>query len=291
MKKVSVSYRVFSVLNVSILLLLAAMCVFPIVHILAVSLSSQAAAAANQVVLLPVGFSLASYLSVAGRSAYWTAFVVSVERVLLGVTVNTVLTALTAYPLSKYPREFRARRYYVWFLMFAMIFNGGLVPTYILIKGLNLINSIWALILPGAVPIYNVILTMNFIRQLPREIEEAAFIDGASYLQCFVRMIIPLSKPVLATIVLFSFLGHWNAWFDGMIYMENSALYPLQTYMYNVIANREITNSTEAIENALTNIKTLKSAQLFLTMLPILAVSPFLQKYFTKGITVGAVKG
>lgn len=291
MKRVSASYRVFSVLNIILLMLLSALCVFPIFHILAVSLSSQAAAAANQVVLWPVGFTWASYLSVAGRSAYWTAFGVSVRRVLLGVSVNTVLTAMMAYPLSKYPREFKARRYYVWFLMFAMIFNGGLVPTYLLIRDLHLMNSIWALILPGAVPIYNVILTMNFIRQLPREIEEAAFIDGATYFQCFFRMIVPLSKPVLATIILFSFLGHWNAWFDGMIYMENSANYPLQTYMYNVIANRDITNSTEAIENALTNIKTLKSAQLFLTMLPILVIYPFLQKYFTKGITVGAVKG
>lgn len=291
MKKVSISYRIFSAVNALLLAGLALICVFPILHILAVSLSGQAAAAANEVVLWPVDFTFASYASVVKRSAYWTAFGVSIKRVVLGVTVNTVLTALMAYPLSKYPGEFKARRYYVWFLMFAMIFNGGLVPTYMLIKDLHLLNSIWALVLPGAVPIYNVILTMNFIRQLPREIEEAAFIDGASYFQCFLKMILPLSKPVLATIILFSFLGHWNAWFDGMIYMENSANYPLQTYMYNIIANRDITNSTEAIENALTNIKTLKSAQLFLTMLPILAIYPFLQKYFTKGITVGAVKG
>lgn len=291
MKKVSFSYRVFSWINLLLLIFLTALCVFPIIHILAVSLSEQYAAAANKVVLWPVDFTFASYRSVIGRSAYWKSFAVSIQRVILGVAVNTVLTALMAYPLSKYPKDFKSRRYYVWFLMFAMIFNGGLVPTYLLIKSLHLMNTIWALILPGAVPIYNVILMMNFIRQLPHEIEEASFIDGANYFQCFWKMILPLSKPVLATIILFSFLGHWNAWFDGMIYMDDSSRYPLQTYMYNIIANRDITNATEAIDNALTNVKTLKSAQLFLTLLPILLVYPFLQKYFTKGITVGAVKG
>lgn len=287
----SIGYRVFRFFNALVLLLLAALCLFPLVHILAVSLSSQAAASANQVFLWPVNFTLASYKVVAGRSEYWRAFWVSVQRVALGVSINTVLTVLLAYPLSKPVAEFKARCYYVWMLIFVMIFNGGLVPTYLVVKDLGLINSLFALVLPGAVPIYNVILTMNFMRQLPKEIEEAAFIDGASYFQSFYQVVLPLSKPVVATIVLFSFLSHWNAWFDGVIYISESTKYPLQTYMYNVIANRDLTNSSEAIENALSNVKTMKSAQLFLTMLPILAIYPFLQKYFTKGITIGAVKG
>jgi len=172
-----------------------------------------------------------------------------------------------------------------------MIFNGGLVPNYILIKNLNLLDNIWSLILPGAVPIFNVILMMNFIRQLPKDIEEAVFIDGCSHFQCLVRIIIPLSAPALATVVLFSFLSHWNAYFDGLIYMNKSLNYPLQTFLYMVIASRDITNIDQAASFAEVNATTLKSAQLFVSMVPIFIVYPFLQRYFIKGLTLGAVKG
>lgn len=283
--------QIFSIFNAMFLTLLAIICAFPVIHMFSVSLSSQSAVAANQVKLLPVGFNLASYHMVAKRAAFWTAFGVSVKRVIVGVVINTVLTVLMAYPLSKSVREFPARRYYVWLLIFAMIFDGGLIPNYLQVKNLNLFDTIWALVLPGAVPIYNVILVMNFMKQLPDTIEEAAEVDGASYFQRFTKIILPLCKPSIATIILFSFLSHWNGWFDGKIYNNNTANYPLQTYLQALIANTDITNSSEAIENALTNIKTLQAAQLFLTMLPILVIYPFLQKYFTKGLTIGAVKG
>ncbi|MBQ8638991.1 MAG: carbohydrate ABC transporter permease [Lachnospiraceae bacterium] len=287
----SVGSRIFIVINITILTMLAVMCAFPVVHMFSVSLSNQSAVAANQVNLLPVGFNLASYKMVAKREAFWNSFGVSVQRVAIGVTINTVLTVLMAYPLSKSVREFPSRRVYVWILLFAMIFDGGLIPNYLQVKNLDLFDTIWALVLPGAVPIYNVILVMNFMKQLPDTIEEAAEVDGASYFQRFTRIVLPLSKPSIATVVLFSFLNHWNGWFDGKIYNNNTANYPLQTYLQALLANTDLTNSSEAIENALTNVKTLQAAQLFLTMLPILIVYPFLQKYFTKGLTIGAVKG
>jgi putative aldouronate transport system permease protein len=287
----SIASRACYALIIVFLTLLAVLCAFPVIHMLSVSLSNQSAVAANQVTLLPVGFNLASYRMVAKRSAFWTAFGVSVKRVILGVVVNTVLTVLMAYPLSKSVRDFPARRYYVWVLIFAMIFDGGLIPNYLLVKNLNLFDTVWALVLPGAVPIYNVILVMNFMKQIPDTIEEAAQVDGASYFQRFFRIVLPLTKPSIATVVLFSFIGHWNGWFDGKIYNNNTAHYPLQTYLQALIANTDLTNSSEAIENALTNVKTLQAAQLFLTMLPILMIYPFLQKYFTKGLTIGAVKG
>lgn len=283
--------RIFQIVNITFLTALAVICAFPVIHMLSVSLSNQSAVAANQVSLLPVGFNLASYRMVAKREAFWKAFGVSVERVILGVSINTVLTVLMAYPLSKSVREFPSRRYYVWVLIFAMIFDGGLIPNYLQVKNLHLFDTIWALVLPGAVPIYNIILVMNFMKQLPDTIEEAAEVDGASHFQRFFRIVLPLCKPSIATVVLFSFLGHWNGWFDGKIYNNNTANYPLQTYLQALISNTDLTNSSEAIENALTNVKTLQAAQLFLTMLPILMVYPFLQKYFTKGLTIGAVKG
>ncbi|QOV18779.1 carbohydrate ABC transporter permease [Blautia liquoris] len=282
---------VFRIINTLFLSLLMVMCLFPIVHILAISLSNQAAVSANKVLFWPVGFTFASYKVVAKRAAFWRSFGISIERVIIGVLVNTILTLLMAYPLSKTEEQFKARKYYVWILIFAMIFDGGLVPNYLLVKKMGLFDTMMALILPMSVPIYNVILAMNFMKQLPYTIEEAAMMDGASYFQRFLRIILPLSKPMIATITLFSFLTHWNSWFDGKIYMNNSANYPLQTYLQALITKTTLTNAADAIEQALSNAKTLQAAQLFLTLLPILVIYPFLQKYFTKGLTVGAVKG
>lgn len=282
---------IFSIINGMILISLATLCLLPIIHILAISFSGQAAVSANQVGLIPKGFTLASYRLVGKRAAFWQAFGVSVTRVLLGVMINTVITVLVAYPLSKSETEFPTRKVYVWLLIFVMIFDGGLVPNYILIKNLGLFDSIWALVLPTAVPIYNIILTMNFMKQLPGAIEEAAMVDGANYVQRFIKLIIPLSKPVIATVTLFSFLSHWNSWFDGKIYNNQTTNYPLQTYLQSLISNTSMMNAAQAMENALSNVKTLQAAQLALTLLPILLIYPFLQKYFVKGITVGAAKG
>ena len=281
----------FRTVNVIFLAFLAALCLLPLIHIAAVSFSDQAMVSANRVGLFPKGFTLASYKMVAKRTAFWTAFGVSVKRVILGVAINTVITVLMAYPLSKSEREFPFRRVYVWLLIFVMIFDGGLVPNYLLVHNLNLFDTIWALVLPTAVPIYNIILTMNFMKQLPGTIEEAAMVDGAGYFQRFVYLVIPLSKPVIATVTLFSFIGHWNSWFDGKIYNNQTTNYPLQTYLQNLISSSDMTNAAEAIENALSNVKTLQAAQLVLTLLPILVIYPFLQKYYVNGITVGAVKG
>lgn len=281
----------FRTVNVVFLAFLAALCLLPLIHIAAVSFSDQAAVSANQVGLFPKGFTLASYKMVAKRGAFWKAFGVSVNRVILGVAINTVVTVLMAYPLSKSEREFPFRRVYVWLLIFVMIFDGGLVPNYLLVHNLKLFDTIWALVLPAAVPIYNIILTMNFMKQLPGTIEEAAMVDGAGYFQRFVYLVIPLSKPVIATVTLFSFISHWNSWFDGKIYNNQTTNYPLQTYLQNLISSSDMTNAAEAIENALSNVKTLQAAQLVLTLLPILLIYPFLQKYFVKGVMIGAVKG
>jgi len=283
--------RTFYVVNGLFLAFLAALCLLPIIHITAVSFSDQAAVSANMVGLIPKGFTVASYRMVAKRGAFWRAFGISVERVILGVLINTVLTVMMAYPLSKTDREFPGRKIYMWLLIFAMIFDGGLVPNFLMVNNLGLFDTIWALVLPLAVPVYNIILTQNFMKQLPGTIEEAAMVDGANYFQRFFWLIIPMSKPVIATITLFSFVGHWNSWFDGKIYNNQTTNYPLQTYLQNVISSSDMTNAAEAIENALSNVKTLQAAQLVLTLVPILLIYPFLQKYFVKGITVGAVKG
>jgi len=287
----SASGLIFSVANGVFLAVAAALCLFPVLHIVAVSFSGAGPAAANEVVLWPVEFTLSSYEALLSRAAFLTSFGISIERTALGVALNTLLTLLMGYPLSKTSKELPGRNIYMWMLVFVMLFNAGLVPNYLLIKTLGMIDSIWALVLPSAVPVFNVILVMNFMKMLPREIEEAAFMDGASYWVCWWKLILPLSKPVIATIVLFSFVMHWNAWYDGLIYMNDNANYPLQTLLYTIIQDRDVTTIDQANDSALVNGVTLKAAQIFIAMAPVLVLYPFLQKYFTKGIVLGAVKG
>jgi putative aldouronate transport system permease protein len=283
--------RLFAVCNYIVLAVAAALCLLPLVNVLAISLSSSNAANANVVGLWPVEFTWQSYYVILTRPEVLQAMWVSVERTVLGIAINGILTVLMAYPLAKSAKQFKGRNLYMWGMIFVMLFNGGLVPTYITVKELGLIDTIWALVLPSAVPIFSVILMMNFIRQLPGEIEEAAFMDGASYFTSLFRVVVPLSMPVIATVTLFHFVGHWNDWFAALIYMNDLSNYPLQTMLQTVIKGTEIKTLDDAKLYAEVSDRTLRSAQIFVTTLPILVLYPFLQKYFTKGIVLGSVKG
>ncbi|MFD0670945.1 carbohydrate ABC transporter permease [Cohnella sp. GCM10027633] len=283
--------RTFAIFNYIILAGAAFLCILPLINVLAVSLSSSHAANANLVGLWPVDFTVQSYKVIMTRPEVLKAFWISTERTLLGVLINNLLTVLMAYPLAKSTKQFKGRHIYMWGMIFVMLFNGGLVPTYIIVHDLGLMNSVWALVLPGGVPIFSVILMMNFLKQLPSEIEEAAFIDGASYFTSLTRIILPLSMPVIATVTLFHFVGHWNDWFAGLLYMTDMADYPLQTMLQAVVKGNDIMTLDDAKMFANVSDRTLKGAQVFVTALPILILYPFLQKYFTKGIVLGSVKG
>jgi len=292
-ERISLGRRSFIIANYTFLILLGIMCVLPLVHVFSISLSSSAAATAGLVKLWPVEWSLKSYEYVLSKQAFLKSVFVSTERVVLGVSLNLLLTVLVAYPLSKEPQVFRWRTAYVWFFVFTILFGGGLVPWYMVIKATGIMDSVWALILPGAVPVFNVILLLNFFRGLPKELEEAAFIDGAGYLVTLWKVIIPLSAPAIATITLFSTVGHWNSWFDGMILMNKPDHYPLQTYLRTVVIERDLSLMSLDDLELMSQIsdRTTKAAQIFLGSLPILLVYPFLQKYFMKGIVLGSVKG
>ena len=289
--KVSSGMKVFAVFNYLFMAIVAFVCILPVVNILAISFSNSSAAAANLVKLWPVDFTAMSYKVILQRRNFMDAFSISVQRVILGTIIQGSLVVMMGYPLSKSSREFKGRAIYVGLLIFAMLFSGGLVPSYILIKNMGLLDSIWVLVLPGAVNIGNLIIMMNFMKQLPGEIEEAAFVDGSSYIQTLIRIIIPLSKPAIATITLFHFVGHWNEWFSGLIYMNTPKKYPLQTLLQTIIVSKDIRSLEDAKIFAKVSDRTIKAAQIFVTMIPVLVVYPFLQKYFTKGIVLGAVKG
>ncbi len=285
--------RLFVVLNYVFLTALSLTCLLPILHVLAISFSSSAMASAGEVVLWPVDFTLKSYEYVLGKEAFVQSILVTLQRVALGVTLNMLLTIVIAYPLSKEIQGFRYRTWYAWFFVFTILFSGGIIPWYFTINETGLIDTIWALILPGAVPVFNVILLLNFFRGLPKELEEAAFIDGAGHLQILFRLFVPLSKPALATILLFTVVGHWNSWFDGLVLMNRPEHYPLQSYLQTVVIMQDLSSMTLEDAKMLSEIsdRTTKAAQIFLAAFPVLLVYPFLQKYFVKGIVLGSVKG
>jgi putative aldouronate transport system permease protein len=268
------------------------MCVLPLVHILAVSFSSNAAATGGLVRLWPVGFNWKSYEFVLSSDRFLGSLFVTLERVAVGGTINMLLTLITAYPLSKESDRFKPRTAYAWFFFITILFGGGLIPLFMIVRETGIMGTIWALVLPGAVPVFNIILLLNFFRGLPRELEEAAFIDGAGHFMTLFRVFVPLSLPALATITLFTVVGHWNAWFDGLIFMNSPERYPLQSYLQTIVIQQDFTNMTEQeLKNMrLISDRTIKAAQIFLGALPILMVYPFLQKYFVTGITLGSVK-
>jgi putative aldouronate transport system permease protein len=292
--KTSPGRVVFFAFAYSFLVLAGLLCLLPMIHVLAVSFSKSTAVNAGLVSLWPVDLSLKSYEYVINKVEFLRALFVGFERVLLGVPVNMALTILIAYPLSKDRSELAFRKVYTWFFMITILFSGGLIPWYMVISKTGLIDSIWALILPTAVPVFNMVILMNFFRGLPKEIEESAFLDGASYLRILWKIYVPLSVPALATLTLFSAVHHWNSWFDGIILMNRTEHYPLQSYMQTVIVQMQFATNMRIEDVAkLSEIsdQTNKAAQVFVGALPILALYPFLQRYFMTGIVLGSVKG
>ena len=275
----------------SVILLFTAACLFPLINMVAISFSNKSAAAGNLVGLLPVDFTLASYKTLLQESQFWRSFGISVARVVLGTALNLILVVLMAYPLSKTKREFRSRNIYMNLMIFAMLFSGGMVPIFITVKNLHLLDTIWSLILPGAVPIFNVILLMNFFKSVPKSLEEAAELEGCNKWQILFKIYIPISLPALATISLFSIVGHWNDFFGGLLYINKAANYPLQTYIQQLTV--DITKVTSPAQlQSLVDIsnKTLNSAKIVVSTIPLLIIYPFLQKYFVTGMVMGSVK-
>ncbi|MBY0219056.1 carbohydrate ABC transporter permease [Paenibacillus illinoisensis] len=296
MHHASRAYRWFLGFNYVILTILALLCLFPIVNILAISFSSSDAVKAGNVTFWPVDFTLSSYKYILENQQFLHSFGTSLLRVVLGVGTNLIFTILVAFPLSKEASRFRSRTFYAWIFVFTMLFSGGLIPGYLVVKEAGLLDSIWALILPGAVPIFNVLLMLNFFRGLPKELEEASWMDGAGHFRTLWSIYLPISLPSIATITLFAMVGHWNAWFDGMIYMKSPEHYPLATYLQSMlqqvtmIQSEMMTLEDATLLNQVSD-RTTQASQIFLSVIPILLVYPFLQRYFVHGLVVGSVKG
>lgn len=291
----SLSRKIFLVINAVFLGLVALTCLLPLVNLLAISFSSRSSVDANLVTFWPLHFTLGSYQYVLSNKQFYSSFGISVLRVAVGWAVDLILTVLIAYPLSKEKHTFHARGFYVWFFLITMCFNGGLIPTYLIVNQMHLINNFWALILPDAVTMFYVLLMLNFFRGIPNSIEEAALVDGANWFVTLFKIYLPLSLPSLATISLFIIVNQWNAWFDGMLYMNLPSLYPLMTWLQSVVLSVNLNNiSTQQIMNnpSLLEVtgRSARSAMIMLCTVPVLISYPFLQKYFVTGIVMGSVK-
>jgi ABC-type sugar transport system, permease component len=270
----------------------ALICFLPLWYTLCLSLSDKAAATAGLVSFWPVGLNFSAYQTIMADSKFFRAFLTSIERVALGTALNYIVIILMAYPLSKSAKEFKARNVFMWILVFTMLFNGGLIPWYQTVKSYHLINTIWALVLGNSVPMFSVILVMNFFRNLPKELEEAAVVDGAGPWFILFKIFVPLSVPVIATVTLFSIVYHWNEFFNGLVLISKTDHYPLQTYIQQMVVNLNMGVMTEdqyKRMNELSN-QTLNAAKIFIAMIPVLAIYPRLQRYFITGITLGSVK-
>lgn len=294
--KPSKGQKIFKIFNYIFLLLLALLCLLPMMNILALSFSSRNMVNAGAVTLFPKEFTLSSYTYMLQKSGLVPALLVTLKRLLVGVALNLTLTILVAYPLSKDSVQFKSRKFYVAFFLLTMVFNGGIIPTYLVIKELKMLDTLWALILPNAVTMFYVLLMLNFFRGIPKEIEEAAVVDGAGWFTILVKIYLPLSLPSLATVTLFIIVGHWNEWFDGMIYNNHTENYPLMTFLQYHVLNfktSDLRPEQIAANPALADLegRSIKSAGIILCTLPVLVFYPFLQKYFVTGITVGSVKG
>ncbi|MBZ4665441.1 carbohydrate ABC transporter permease [Mahella sp.] len=285
--------RIFDIVNTIILTILTLSCLYPLWYTFSLSISVKSAANAGLVTFYPIGFSLASYREIMSDIKFFNSFWISIQRVVLGTGLSLIAMIMMAYPLSKSKQEFKARDIFMWIVIFCMLFNGGLIPWYLTVKSYHLLDTIWALVLAGGLPVFNVILLMNFFRNLPADIEEAAVIDGAGPWRILFGIVVPCSLPVIATVTLFTGVYHWNEFFNGLILMSDASKYPLQTYIQQLVvsipSDTTLTPDQYKRLSELSN-KSLNAAKVFIAITPVLIVYPFLQKYFVTGIMLGAVK-
>jgi putative aldouronate transport system permease protein len=287
-------WRIFKVLNYFILSFVGLICILPLVHFLAVSFSDRAATVGGLVTLWPIRFTTASYELVLQAPLFYRSLVVSAQRILFGVSLQMVVTILMAYPLSKTAKRFKGRNVFMWLLLIGLFTDWGIIPWWLVIRSLGLMNSIWALIIPPALLPYNVILMMNFFREIPQELDDAARIDGASHWKRLFQIYVPLSIPAIATLTLFSVVFHWNAWFDGMVLIYDVNKLPLQTFLRSVVIGLDTSNlalQAGSGQFLLYSDRSIRAASIFLSIIPVLVLYPFLQRYFVTGIRLGSIKG
>lgn len=297
-KHESLNSKIFDVIIITIMCLLLVVFLYPILNVIAISFSDYSSIARGLVTIYPQGFTIASYEFVFKDQFLYFGYLNTILYALVHTIIMLIVTSLVAYPLTK--RDFVAKTPVTVMLMITMFFSGGMIPTYLLMRDLHLINTFWVMVIPGALSAYNCMVFRTFFKNIPYELSEAAYIEGAGEFRILTMVIIPLSKALLATFALFSIIGVWNSWFNAMLYLNDQRKYPLQMILRNylfLIDNNQIQQragmaaSVNPLMQRQIDPKGVRMAMIVITMFPIMAIYPFFQKYFVKGVMIGAVKG
>jgi len=278
--------RLFDSFNGLILILLSAITLFPLWHELSLSLSSKTEALQGGFFFWPRSLTFHAYTSVMSSDYIWTAYGNTIFITIMGTVLSLLVTSSMAYPLAK--RTLPWKNVWLIVILFTMIFSGGMIPVYLIVKQLHLLNTLWALIIPNLASAFNIIIVINFIRGIPDEIEESAMIDGANPVRIYFSIIVPLCKPVLATLALWIAVGLWNNFFQALIYLNDKSLTTLPLLIRQIIAGQQLAEETGQLADSST--ESVIAATIILSIIPIIAVYPFLQKYFVKGVMLGSVK-
>lgn len=283
--------RIFKALVTFLVVMLAMACILPFINLAAVSVSEPEAVVMGQVKLLPVGFSGVAYKTIIDNGLLIRSLWFTISLTVLFVAVTLAMTILCAYPLSR--PDLRLRRPLTLYIIFTMYFSGGMIPGFLLVNSLGLVDTVWALVLPGAINTFNMILMRTYFASLPRALEESARIDGANDLQILTRIILPLSMPMIATIMLFYAISRWNGLTDAVLYINKPNMYPLQLRLRQLIALNQVNDLMFEVPDLSRMVvsESMKSACLIFSVAPILLVYPWLQRYFVKGVMIGSVKG
>lgn len=283
------SNRLFDTVNYALLIVIALVCILPFIYVLAVSFTAPHIVAEGGFILFPKQFSLAAYEYIFSTSTLVRSLGVSIYVTVLGTLINLVLTSLLAYPLSR--RSLRGRKWMMLGVLFTMLFSGGLIPTYYVVKSLHMIDTLWSLMIPTAISAFNLIVLKNFFQQIPDGLEDSAKIDGCNDVGIWFRIVLPLSLPAMATFALFYAVDHWNRYFQAIMYINDNTKWPVQVLLREIVINANSRIGDTGIEEMLIQPLTIKMAVIVFATLPIIAIYPFLQKHFAKGVMLGSVKG
>ncbi|EGC70373.1 ABC transporter, permease protein [Enterococcus casseliflavus ATCC 12755] len=285
---------VYVFLAISLLIVL-----YPLIYIVSASISNPHLVNSGEMWLLPKGITFEGYRTLLGNSSIWRGYLNTIYYTVLGTSINLLVTLPCAYALSR--EDFYGRRAFTNFMLVTMFLSGGLIPSYLLIRSLGILNTVWALVIPGAVSVYNVVVTRTFFQStIPREMEEAAIVDGCSDFRLFMQIVLPLSTPIIAVMALFYGVGHWNSFFNALIYLSDRSMYPLQMILREILilqdmSSNTVSNVTSEMANMLYSkqqlAQVIKYGVMIVSSLPVIIVYPFLQKYFVKGMMVGSIKG
>lgn len=284
-QKESLSSRLFDVINVLVMILLVIVMVYPMVYVFSASISNNALVASGAVLLWPKNITFIAYEQLIYNSDLWVSYWNTIRYAFVQTVLTLIVTSAMAYPLAK--RWLPGRRVILLLAAFTLLFSGGMIPTFLIVQQLGLLNSIWAIVLPSLISTWYLFIMRTFFEALPEELEDAAAIDGCGSIQILVRIVLPLSLPVMVTIGLFTAVNQWNAFFNALIYLNDRDMYPLQIMMRNIL----IAGTNVQGEGDLTHLETLKYAMIIIGTLPILCVYPFIQKYFVQGTMIGGIKG